>query len=273
MRSFVSALLGVLALLLLSPSPLRAAPVAAEEGSAPAPETSLGLEGKALRIAIKNLDRTDPAVRYARKLRIEGQLFLLSGAVTVATVVVAGAVASTGGLGASARASSFVSLGVPLGVGVMVAGVPGLLSGYRYLAWYANHEHPPSQISRLKLMNRWRRQVLQVRRDTGLFGSAFVGAATLLAGVGWAVNDDKGYNGTPGEADYNSKDGMTTLGFGAVCSGLAVSALLSGLELKRDPIGGHPVFGPPAVAVSVSPQRLPLGPSGYRIEGSLSLRF
>jgi hypothetical protein len=162
---------------------------------------------------------------------------------------------------------------MPLSLGVLVAGVPGLLTGHRYLAWYAKHRRPPSQFARLKLLNRWRRHYLQIRRNTGLIGSAFVGAVTLLSGVGWAVADDKGFNGVRGSSDYQHGDALTTLGFGMVTAGLAAAALVSQLQLARDDIGGHRALAAVRFNLGAQPSRGASGAAGYRVQGSLSFRF
>lgn len=225
---------------------LAAADPATAADSAPTSEAAL--EGKALREAIKALDRSDPAVAYARGLQREGYGLLVGGGVIMLGVMVAAAGTARAGGDTAARGASATGLLMPLGIGVAVAGVPGLLSGHRYLSWYATNRKPPSELARLKLMNHWRRQYLQIQRNTGLLGSAFAGAATLVAAIGWAVDDRVGLNGTPGTETYNPSGALTTLGFGLLTSGLAATGLVAELRLKRDPIGAHPALASLRVA-------------------------
>jgi hypothetical protein len=151
--------------------------------------------------------------------------------------------------------------------------VPGLLSGARYLAWYAKKPEAPNDLARLKLMNRWRRQYLQVKKNTGLLGSAFVGAATLLAGAGWASNDRAGFNGVMGSDNYNPGDALATLSFGMVTAGLAVSGLISDQLLRRDTIDSHPALSDLRLDFGLSPERNETEVEGYRVQGRLSFNF
>ena len=200
------------------------------------------LEGKALRKAIKALDRSDPAVSYALELQREGYGLLAAGGFSMLGVMIGAAVTSRTG-GETAEAGRYAAgLLMPLGIGIAVAGVPGLLAGQRYLRWYATHRGPPSELARLRLMNRWRRQYVQIRRNTGLLGSAFAGAATLVSGIGWAVGDRSGMNGEIGDSDYAHGDAIATLGLGLLSSGLLVTGLIAHDELERAELGRHPVF-------------------------------
>jgi len=252
----------------VSPEPAET-PVDLDEESS----SSAQLQGKELRLAIKALDRSDPAVGFARGLQVEGGLFMAGGSAAMLGVILGGSMAGLRGEQAAAQGRLVVSLGMPLTIGVLMAGVPGMLTGHRYLAWYVNHRTPPSEIARLKLLNRWRRQYVQVRRDTGLVGSAFMGVATLLSGVGWAVADDKGFNGVPGSAGYQRSDGLMTLGFGLVTAGLAVTGLISQLQLVRDDVGGHSALAMTQLSFGGMPEFRTDGGVGYRVQGSLNFRF
>lgn len=214
--------------------------------------SEVALEGKALREAIKALEQSDPAVAYARGLRREGYGLLIAGGASMLGVMIAAAATARAGGDTAISGTAATGLLMPLGIGVAVAGVPGLLSGHRYLSWYANNRKPPSELARLKLMNHWRRQYLQIQRNTGLLGSAFAGAATLVAAIGWAVDDRAGLNGTLGTETYNPSGAFTTLGFGLLTSGLAVTGLVAEFRLKRDPIGAHPALA----SVTIAPGRL-----------------
>jgi len=188
-------------------------------------------------------------------------------------VILGGSAASLGGEETAQRGRLAVALGMPLGLGVVAAGIPGLLSGQRYLEWYASHRRPPSSLARLKLLNKWRRHYLKIRRNTGSIGSAFTGAATLFWGVGWAVADRQGLNGVPGSPGYDRGDGLTTLGLGVVTVGLAVAGLVSHLQLVSDDVGGHGSLTPPELSLGGAPERSPEGILGYRVQGRLSFRF
>lgn len=233
----------------------------------------LQLKTKKLRLAVRALDGSDPAVSYARGLRLEGALFIGGGAVALLGVILGGSVASLGSDEVASRGRLFVALSMPLGLGIVAAGVPGLLTGQRYLEWYASHRRPPSSLARLKLLNKWRRQYLRIRRNTGLLGSAFTGVATLFWGVGWSVADRQGLNGVVGSVGYDRGDALTTLGLGVVTAGLAAAGLISHLQLVGDEVGAHRALTPPALTLGGMPERSPEGISGYRVQGSLSFRF
>jgi MFS family permease len=242
------------------------APVPSDlNGVAPVKEAP-ELKGKELRLAVRALDRSDPAVAFARGLRLEGGLFLGGGGAALLGVMLGGAV-TTGGSNED-RGRLFVAFGMPLALGVVVAAVPGMLTGQRYLEWYVRSDGPPSEISRLKLLNRWRRHYLEIRRNTGLIGSAFTGAAALVLGIGWAV-DDRAYDGVSDNRDL----ALTTLGFGLVTVGLAVTGLITHFQLVRDDVGGHRALTSAQLGLGASPEQGPDGTTGYRVQGSLSFRF
>jgi len=245
--------------------------VRAEEG--PPMPAAVELEGKALRLAIKGLDRSDPAVRYALGLRREGYLFIGGGATAMLGVIAAGSAVSRLGNDEGQSGRLVISVGMPIAIGVLVGGVPGLLAGQRYLAWYARNPEAPNDLARLKLMNQWRRQYLQVKKNTGLLGSAFVGAATLLAGAGWASNDRAGFNGEVGTDTYNPGDALATLSFGMVTAGLAISGLVSHQLLEKDAIDSHPALADLRLDFGFSPERNESEVEGYRVQGRLSFNF
>jgi MFS family permease len=249
------------------------APVPSDLNGVAPVEEAPELKGKELRLAVRALDRSDPAVAFARGLRLEGGLFLGGGGAALLGVILGGAVSTGGSDEANARGRLFVAFGMPLALGVVVAAVPGMLTGQRYLEWYARSDGPPSEISRLKLLNRWRRHYLEIRRNTGLIGSAFTGAAALVAGIGWAVADDGEGNGVPSSADYERADALTTLGFSLVTVGLAVTGLITHFQLVRDDVGGHRALTSAQLGLGASPEQDPDGTTGYRVQGSLSFRF
>jgi len=248
------------------------APVPSEVDGVGPVEEEPELNGKELRLAIRALDRSDPAVAFARGLRLEGALFLGGGGAALVGVILGGALTTEGTAEVNAPGRLFVAFGMPLALGVAVAAVPGMLTGQRYLEWYVRSDGPPSEISRLKLLNRWRRHYLEIRRNTGLIGSAFTGAAALVAGIGWAV-DDRDHNGVPDSADYDRAYALTTLGFGLVTVGLAVTGLITHLQLVRDDVGGHRALTSAQLGLGASPERRPDGTTGYRVQGSLSFVF
>jgi len=250
-----------------------ATPVWADVEESSTGEITAPLEGKALRKAIKALDRSDPAVAYARSLRTEGQLLIASGTVTMVSLIVGASIATRLADDEGAQARLAMSVGMPLSIGVLVAGVPGFLSGPRYLAWYVNHDRPPSELARLKLLNRWRRQYIQVRKNTGLVGSAFLGAATLVSAVGWAVNDKAGFNGALGSDGYRAGDALATLAFGMVTGSFAAAGLISHLQLQNDAIDDHPALSDLRLNFGVAPDRSMAEVRGYRVQGSLSFQF
>jgi hypothetical protein len=194
-----------------------------------------------LRKAVAALDATDPAVGYALSVRNEGRLLVGIGAGVAGASLLAASVETA--VRSSGRPASPIvaGIGVPMGIGVVVAGLPGLLSSGRYLGWYVEHGPSSTPLARLKLIHRWRVDLLRVRRDTSLFGSAFLGGAAVLSGVVWAARDTQGHNGPLGPG-YDPTDGVVTLGMLLAGGGTAAIALVSHLGWEAETGPGHRLF-------------------------------
>ena len=129
------------------------------------------------------------------------------------------------------------------------------------LRWSVDKGPAPHQLGRLRLLHRWRMESLRYSRDGALFGSAFLGAATLLTGIIWAARDDSGANGLPGTANYRPLDATITLAFGASAATLLGFGIHYLLELKEETDTPHRLYtqrGPmlravPTFAIAPSP--------------------
>lgn len=219
-----------------------------------------------MREAIAALDREDPVVRYALNTRAEG-----------AGLVVGGAGLALGGLGVALmeflagpsqpHGPEVLSVMAAAGVGVAIAGIPAMLSGPRFLRWYVERGPAPSDLARLRLLHTWRRELLQVRRDTALAGAGFLGAVGGVTALLWGIRD--GRSGLrPGDAGYDATEGWTTLAFLAAAGATATQGLVHGLVLKQDLDQPHRLLSPPAAGVAALPVD-----GGVQVVGSFSLRF
>lgn len=237
------------------------------------------LQAVRLRRKIRALDRADTAAGYGFALRREARLFIGTG------LGVIGGTLAVGGLMAlndntQKVTPSLVSIGVPMGLGVVVAGLPAMILAPRFLAWYAENGPAPSHIARLKLLDRWRLEELRIRRDTALISTAFFGAATILTMAVWAGKDRAGVNGVPG-TNYNAGDAITALSFLGVTSGTGATAIIWALQYKDALLEKHRLFvmpsvslGPSVVPLSTSAQLDGLSPTqGLVARGSLSFAF
>ena len=237
------------------------------------------IEAVRLRRAIKELDRNDTAAGYAFALRREARLFVGTGL---------GVVGLTLGVSGIALAASpndkvvplMASIGVPLGLGVVVAGLPAMITAPRYLGWYAKNGPAPSHMARLKLLNRWSIEELRVRRDTALIATAFFGGATILTMAVWAGRDAANANGFPG-VNYDPADAVTALAFLGVTSATGATGIVWSLEYKTALMGKHRLFMMPTVAAGpeVAPQSVAAQIAGEEptmglgVRGSLTFTF
>ncbi|MCP4872650.1 MAG: hypothetical protein GY898_28495 [Proteobacteria bacterium] len=240
------------ALLALILCTLLALPAAAEE-PAPAPEPTPKealdkMMGKEFRDAVRDMDREDTAVRYALSVRREGGILIAAGGVIMGITLLSGAVnllSSEGGT----QAPFIAGAGVPAGLAVLVTGVPAMMGSNHYLHHYLDHA-PTTRLGRLRMMRAWRTNLFQLRRDTGLIGSAFVGAIAVLSGVVWAARDNLGVNGDPGGV-YSYSDMFTTLSFAAAGGALALFGLIGHLEYTAETQTPHRLYA--RVSGSVAP--------------------
>jgi len=205
------------------------------------------LENKELQEAIRGLDPADPAVGYARSLRREGQLFVVGGAALAGATLLASAIEVGVSPDAGSVAPALAGVGVPVGLGLLVSGIPGMITGPRYLTWYARNGPAPTRIARLRLMRRWRLDLLRIRRDTSLIAGGFFGAATILSGVVWAVRDIQGFNGVAGTS-YDPTDGIVTLGMGLAAGGTVAVGLVSAFELRDELQSPHRIWAAPTAS-------------------------
>jgi len=235
------------ALLTLLLSMLVVVPATAEEGApepgpateeAPAPEASK-LIGKDFRLAVSELDRADPAVRYAHSVRLEGGLLIAGGGVVMGLTLAASAINLLSDQGGS-QAPFIAGLGVPAGLALLITGVPAMLGSQNFFAHYLAY-NPTTRLGKLKLLRAWRTQLFKLRRDTGLIGSAFLGAIAVLTGVVWAARDGLGVN-TGFGGTYNFSDMFTTLAFAGSGGALALFGLVSHLEYTAETETPHRVY-------------------------------
>ena len=234
------------------------------------------LPPKELTARIRAMDPDDGAVRFARAMQRDGLLFLVGGG-ALAGLSLGVAAAET--LGDRAQFGPFlVAVGVPLGMGVMVVGIPQVVLSNRLLSWYSLNGPAPSSMARLKLLRRWRLESLQWMRDGSLFGAAFMGVAGVFSGVVWAVRDVSGSNGTPGDpASYRPLDALTSVAFLGAAAGLGLSGLYWLGELQAEKDTPHRLFAMPSLSVGptfATTSGLPSSrPTGLVVNAGLTLSF
>lgn len=220
------------------------------------------LDAVRLRKAISKLDKTDTAAAYGFALRRESRYFVGGGLGVVGITM-----ASSGILLAAAPNDEIVplmaSIGVPLGLGIVVAGLPAMIMAPRFLGWYAKNGPAPSHLARLKLQNRWRMEELRVRRDTSLIATAFFGAATVLTMAVWGGRDRAGANGVVG-TNYDPGDAVIALSFLTVTSATGATGLVWSLQYTDALMNKHRLFVMPTVAMG--PEVTPLS-AAQRIDG------
>jgi hypothetical protein len=207
------------------------------------------LTPKEMKAVLSGLDKTDPAVRFARAMQRDGLLFVGGG---VALAGISLGVAVVDDLSGTSRVGPYVaSLGVPMAMGLLVVGIPNIILSSRLLGWYGLNGPAPSSMARLKLLRRWRLQSLLWMRDGSLLGTAITGAAGLFSAVAWAARDAQGLNGEITDPTaYRPLDATTSLAFLGTAAGLGVSALVWTLELKEERDTPHRLFAMPSVHVS-----------------------
>ena len=237
------------------------------------------LEAKRLRQAIAGLDRADTVSGYGFALRREARTMVGGGLGLVAGTLLASGLVLVGNAN-SKGAPIITSIGVPVGLGVLVAGLPAMILAPRFLGWYATNGPAPSQLARLKLLHRWSLEELRVRRDTALISTAFFGAATGLTMGVWGGRDGIGANGTAGTAAYDAGDAVTALSFLAVTSVTGAMAVLWAVEYKDAMANKHRLYLMPTVSVASVTPPTPFDEPGRRreatglsITGALTLSF
>jgi len=236
-------------------------------------------EAKRLRKAIKELDRSDPVAGYGFALRREARLMVGGGlGVVSGTLLVSGLTLLAN---SEAKAAPLItSIGVPLGLGVVTAGLPAMILAPRFLGWYADNGPAPSSFARLKLLHRWSLEELRVRRDTALISTAFFGAATALTMGVWASRDRIGANGSAGTSGYDPGDAVTAVSFLAVTGATGAMALIWTVQYKNELTNKHRLYVMPTVSVTetISPTSTmepgqTLGASGVQVQGGLTFVF
>ncbi len=255
-------------------------PAAAADGASEAPaEESADAEQKVrdpsdltpkeLAAAIKGLDRDDGAVRYARAMQRDGAIFLAAGGAVAGVTL---GVAAIEGLREQAGFGPYVaSIGVPLGMGLLIVGVPQVVLSTRLLGEYALNGPAPTAMSRLKVLRRWRIQSLRWMRDGAFLGAALTGFAGVFSAVTWAVRDSQGLNGTVGDPDlYRPLDGTTAVAFLGTAGGLAASGLVWTLELREELVTPHRLFAMPTLSVGPDPAA---GEAAVRVSAGLVVAF
>ena len=213
---------------------------AAEQPREPTPAEAIdAMMGKEFRLAVAAMDREDPAVRFALSVRREGAVLIASGGAIMGVTLLAGAVNLLSDEGGT-QAPFIAGVGVPMGLAVLVTGVPAMMGSQHYFHHYL--DHPPStRLGRLRMMRAWRTNLFQLRRDTGLIGSAFVGAIAILSGVVWAARDSLGVNGDPAGV-YSYSDMFTTLSLAASGGALALFGLIGHLEYTAETQTPHRLY-------------------------------
>lgn len=255
-------LLSLLLLSMLAPSVALAVPAA----------DSPAAQAKELREAILDLPDGDPAVAYARDLRLEGSL-LVGGAIGLAGGALGVALIDVlaGGAGPSVGPALVgISMGLALGMGTI--GLPAMLDGQRFLVWYATHDRPPSRLARLKLLRRWRIASLSSRRTAAVVGSAFLGASTLVVASVWISREVGGVNGSG--SGYDPTDALVTSGFVLGLTGAIVAAVLSDRELRQEKHRPHRLYvAPKPVALLLPMPVLSDGQVSVGLQGAMTFRF
>ena len=228
---------------------------------------------KEFQAAVSALDRLDPAVGYALSVRQEGNLLLGGGGAVLGLTLLTGVIDIAEG--GDVWSNYTFAFGVPAGLGLVVAGLPAMLSSRRFLDFYIEAAPPPSELARLKLIRHWRMDLLKMKRDTGLIGAGFLGAIALVSGIVWGSRDAKGVLGTPGTgfANYDSSGGLLTMTFVAAGGSAALTALLAHVELGQETGRPHRVYQP--VQVGLAPVVMPR--EGRRpavgVQGAVVVRF
>lgn len=281
-------LLSLLALLLLVPRPAAAADGDSEPTTEKKEETKtydemtpmeVRLEAKRLLKAIQALDRTDVVAGYGFALRREARMMVGGGlGIVGGTLLVSGLVLLDNG---NAKVAPLItSVGMPLGLGVLTAGLPAMILAPRFLGWYATNGPAPSHLARLKLLHRWSLEELRVRRDTALISTGFFGAATLLTMGVWASRDRLGANGTLNTSAYDPGDAVMAMSFLAVTGATGAMSLVWAFSYQDEMNNKHRLYVMPTVSVgsvtSPSPlaepgQQAPV--TGTQIRGAINVRF
>jgi len=237
------------------------------------------IEAVRLRKKIRAMDRSDTAAAYGFALRREARTFVGGGLGVVGGTLLISGVALLAN-GDDKVVPLIASVGVPVGIGIVVAGLPAMILAPRFLTWYAKNGPAPSHMARLKLLNRWHTEELRVRRDTALVSTAFFGGATILTMAVWAGRDRAGVNGVVG-TNYDAGDAVTALAFLGVTSATGATAILWSLEYKSALMNKHRLFVMPTVAAgpelapqSFASQILGEAPEvGLGIRGALTFTF
>lgn len=228
-------------------------------------------EAQKLREAIRALPDEDPAVAYAKDLRLEGGI-LVGGAVGLSVGMLFSALGETIANTSSRRVSpALVGISMGLSLGAATIGLPALFDGQRYLAWYATHDRPPTRLAKLKLLRRWRVASLNSRRIAAAIGTGFLGASTAVVGGVWASREASGVNGTSGR--YDPTDALVTVGFAAGTAGAAVALALSDQAFRAEKNTPHRLYAPPPTAVVVPVPVVDGDRAGIALSLSLSGSF
>ena len=226
---------------------------------------------KELNPLIKALDRSDGAVSFARSMQRDGTIFLVAGGVLSGASL---GFAAAEGLGGAGEAGPYVaSIGVPVGIGLIIAGIPHVVLSQRLLGEYALNGPVEGDFARLRLLQRWRLRQFRWMSDGSLFGAAFLGVAGIFSAVTWAVRDADGVNGVVGDpANYRPLDGLTSMAFLGTAGGLVATGLVYFFELKNELETPHRLFAAPVLDVSPLPP-VAGAPGGVRVSAGLVLRF
>jgi hypothetical protein len=241
-----------------------------------APSVASGQETqKELRGRIAAMDRTDPAVGYAMSVRNEGFALIGGGGAAFGVTAIAAIIDITQ---ADVSFGNYIAgFGVPVGLSLLLTGLPPMLSAQKWLRFYVDAPPPPTEMARLKLIRTWRLELLRLRRGTGLLSSGFLGGATILSAALWGHRDNNGSNGTVGGsfADYDSTNAFLTLMFAAAGGAAAISGLLAHIELDAEERTPHRLYAQPQVAFSIAPTVVPQadGSRAVGVAGGLSFRF
>ncbi len=226
-----------------------------------------GPMGPPFRKQVAELDKTATPVGYALQVRREGAVWIAGGGLVVGATLITAAVDLLASGGSAGRASPYIAgLGVPLGLSIILQGLPQMLGANHYLHYLVDNGVPRTHLGRLRLMHDWRVDLLRKRRDTTLVGSAFLGAITVLSGVVWAVRDARGVNGSG--ANYDSADAFTTLSFWGASGVAGLSGLFSHLALQREIVTPHRLYA--RVSASGGPV---VSRDGVGAQASLTVRF
>lgn len=240
---------------------------AAAAAQAPAQTDPFAPAGPPFRAQVAQLDKTETAVSWSLQVRLEGAVWIIGGGATIAATLIAGAVDLLSANGSAGKGSPYIAgFGVPLGLSILLQGLPQMLGSSRYLHYLVDNGVPLTNIGRLRLIHDWRVDLIRMRRDTMLVGSAFLGAMTILSAVVWGVRDGRGVNSSG--TNYDPADMFTTMCFFGASGASGISALVAHLAYQRETTTPHRLYA--RVSAGAAPV---ISRDGVGVQASMTVSF